>query len=455
MQITFLGGAGTVTGSKTLIEVGKEKILLDCGLFQGLKELRLKNWDKLPVKASEISYIILTHAHLDHCGYIPLFVKQGFQGKIICTPPTRDLAEIILKDSGKIQEEDAERANKYGYTKHHPAKPLYTVEDAIFAMNFFETIELHEWVELSPDIKFQFKNAGHILGSAFVELHIQDKTFIFSGDIGRKKPLLLHPKEKIGHADYIVCESTYGDRLHDKTPAIITLWEAINYTILDKGGTLLIPTFAVERAQELIYLLSILKKEKKIPHDLPIYLDSPMGVDATEVFANYPNYHTLSKSEIREMHNTVKLIKDFQTSVDIVNDNRQKIVLAGSGMSTGGRILYYYNKYLGDDKNTILLVGYQAEGTRGRSLKEGDNEIKFFGTYHEVRAEIMEISSLSAHADQHEILDWLKTADKPPKTLFLNHGEPHQSNALRAKIQDALKWEKVIVAKMNEPFYID
>lgn len=455
MQITFLGGAGTVTGSKTLIETGKTKILVDCGLFQGLKELRLKNWEKLPVKVSEISYVILTHAHLDHCGYIPLLIKQGFRGTVFCTPPTRDLAEIILKDSGKIQEEDAERANKYGYTKHHPAKPLYTVEDAIFAMNFFHTVPLHEWIELFPDIKFQFKNAGHILGSAFAEIHIQDKTFIFSGDIGREKPLLLHPKEQIGHADYIICESTYGDRLHDNKPAIISLLEAINYTILDKGGTLLIPTFAVERAQELIYLLSILRKEQKIPHDLPIYLDSPMGVDVTRVFLEYPDYHTLSAEQIKEMRKTVKLIKDFQTSIDIVNDNRPKIVLAGSGMSTGGRILYYYNKYLDDEKNTVLLVGYQAEGTRGRSLKEGDNEIKFFGTYHEVKADIMEITSLSAHADQREIIQWLKTAKQPPKTLFLNHGEPHQSDALRCKVQDVLKWENVVVAKMNEPFYIE
>jgi metallo-beta-lactamase family protein len=454
MQITFLGGAGTVTGSKTLLEIDKKKILIDCGLFQGLKELRLKNRRNLPVKANEIPYVLLTHAHLDHCGYIPLLVKQGFQGKILCTPPTRDLTGIILKDSGKIQEEDAERANQYGYTKHHPAKPLYTVEDAIFAMQFFETIDWYQTVELFDKISFQFKNAGHILGSAFIELTANGKTLVFSGDIGRSKPLLLPAKDPVGKADFIVCESTYGDRRHPDTSPVIQLWEALNYTLLNKGGTLLIPTFAVERAQELIYLLSLLKKEKKIPEDIPIYLDSPMGVDVTKVFMKHPAYHTLTEEQIYQMHQTVRLISDFTESMDIVNDNRQKIVLAGSGMSTGGRILYYYNKYLNDSKNTVLLVGYQAEGTRGRSLKEGDNEIKFFGTYHTVKADIMEITSLSAHADQQEILQWLSTIQNKPENLFLNHGEPHQSDALRCKIKYTFNWENVWVAKPDTPYQL-
>ncbi len=451
MQITFLGGAGTVTGSKILLEIDKKKILIDCGLFQGLKELRLKNRDKLPVKANEISYVLLTHAHLDHCGYIPLLIKQGFKGKILCTPPTKDLAEVILKDSGKIQEEDAERANQYGYTRHHPATPLYTVEDAVFAMNFFETIPLHQQVTLFDDVSFCFKHAGHILGSAFIELTVNEKTLVFSGDLGRSKPLLLPPKEPIGKADFIVCESTYGDRRHTDTPPIIQLWEAVNYTLLDKGGTLLIPTFAVERAQELIFLLSILKKEKKIPDHIPIYLDSPMGVDATNIFMKHPDYHNLTEDQIYYMRKTVRLISDFTESMDIVNDNRQKIVLAGSGMSTGGRILYYYNKYLNDPKSTVLLVGYQAEGTRGRALREGDNEIKFFGTYHEIKADVMEITSLSAHADQKEILQWLDTVRNKPANLFLNHGEPHQSDALRCKIEYTFKWENVWVAKPDTP----
>jgi metallo-beta-lactamase family protein len=292
-QLQFFGAAGTVTGSKTLIEYGGKRILVDCGLFQGIKSRRLQNWSKLPFDPATIETLLLTHAHLDHCGYIPLLVKNGFHGDIHCTEPTEALTDIILKDSAKIQEEEAERANRHGYSRHKPAKPLYDLEDVERSAPLFVNHNYHEWVILDEFAKFQFRNAGHILGSAIIELRIKDKTFIFSGDLGRKNPLLLPPPEHPKSADVLVIESTYGDRLHEEKNAKEGLHEVIMDT-LHKGGILMIPTFAVERAQELLYLLSQLKREGRLP-GIPVYLDSPMGVSATEVMMHSPGWHSLSK----------------------------------------------------------------------------------------------------------------------------------------------------------------
>jgi len=452
MKLTFLGGAGTVTGSKILIETNYKKILIDCGLFQGLKELRLKNWDDFPVNLNELDLVILTHAHLDHSGYIPILVKKGYQGKIYCTKATKDLTEIILLDSGKIQEEDANRANKYSYTKHEVAKPLYDIEEAKIAITHFETFELNTWYPIDTNIKFKFLNSGHILGSAFIVLDINGKIMVFSGDIGRKDPILLPQFEYLEKADYLIVESTYGNRIHRKISIIDELLRYIKLTFF-KGGILVIPTFSVERAQEIIYLLSVLKRENKLPK-IPIYLDSPMGVSATEVYFKYKNLHKLTTEDIKSMLSTVQLISDVSTSKAIVNDSSPKIVLAGSGMITGGRVLHYLDKLISDEKNSILIVGYQAEGTRGRALISGESEIKFFGKYYKVNAEIDKINDFSGHADQSELLDWLQHFKSPPILTFINHGEPHQSQALKVKIKTELKWNCTI-AKLNKEYYLD
>ncbi len=452
MKLTFLGGAGTVTGSKTLLEIGYKKILIDCGLFQGLKELRLKNWDTLPIDLNNLNLVILTHAHLDHSGYLPLLVKNGYKGKIYCTSATKDLTEIILLDSGKIQEEDTERANKYHYTKHDPAKPLYDVEDAKVAITRLVTFEFNKWHSIDENIQFKFVNSGHILGSAFIILKVYEKIIVFSGDIGRKNPILLHPFEYIDRADYVVIESTYGNRNHKNTSIIDALLNCIEHTY-SKGGILIIPTFSVERAQEIIYLLSILKRSNRLPK-IPIFLDSPMGVDATEIYFSHPKNHKLTSEDIKSMSSTVHLISDVRASKMIVSDTNPKIVLAGSGMITGGRVLHYLEAFIGQKRNTVLIVGFQAEGTRGRALLSGDSEIKFFGKYHKINAEIFKINEFSGHADQSELLDWLSHFKAPPTLTFINHGEPHQSQALKTKIRTSLNWN-CTVAKMNHEYYLD
>ena len=452
MKLTFFGGAGTVTGSKILLEVNYKKILIDCGLFQGLKELRNKNWEKLPIDVNEIDLVLLTHAHLDHSGYIPLLIKNGYNGEIYCTPATKDLTKIILLDSGKIQEEDARRANKYEYTNHKPAQPLYDVDDAKLAVSRFKTFETNKWHTFDESIKFKFLNSGHILGSALILVNINGKIIVFSGDLGRENPILLSKYEYVENANYLVVESTYGNRIHKKISIIDELLNCITHTY-SKKGILIIPTFSVERAQEIIYLLSVLKRKKQLPK-IPIYLDSPMGVNATEVYFSYNKIHKLTQDDIKSMLETVHLISDVNTSKSVVNDNNPKIVLAGSGMITGGRVLHYLDKYISDKKNSILIVGFQAEGTRGRALLSGDSEIKFFGKYHKINAEIFKINAFSGHADQSELMDWIKHFKSPPTLTFINHGEPHQSQALKVKIKSDLNW-KCTVAKMNKEYYLN
>ena len=451
-KITFLGAAGTVTGSKTLIETQTQKILVDCGLFQGLKELRNQNWEDFPIDPTEIDAIILTHAHLDHCGYIPVLVKNGFKGAIHCTSPTADLTEIILKDSAKIQEEDAERANKYNYAKHDQALPLYTQKDVGQSLDLIVQHAYMEWVILDSNIKFEFLNSGHILGSGFVNMKINDKTVVFSGDIGVTKPLLMYPPKKLKQADYIIMESTYGDRNHPSTDVQEELRKVIQETY-DKRGILMIPSFAVERTQEILYLIYQLRKDENLPN-IPVYLDSPMGINVTNVYDRYRELQNITHFDISRMYDDVKFIDDANLSKKICLDDKPKIVLAGSGMIEGGRIIHYLNNHIDNAKNTLLFVGFQAEGTRGRAMLKGSDEIKFFGDYHKVKCEIRSISSLSAHGDQGDMIDWLKNFEKAPTKIFLNHGEPHQSDALRVKIESELKWD-VEIPKMNEAYRLE
>jgi metallo-beta-lactamase family protein len=447
ISIQFLGAAGTVTGSKHLLKTPEKNILIDCGLFQGLKSLRLKNRESLPVDINSIGIVILTHAHLDHCGYLPLLVKSGYAGKILMTPPTRDLAEIILRDSAKIQEEDAERANREGFSKHSPSLPLYTLKDVENTLKQFYVYDDNEWINISQNIEFRFIQNGHILGSCFVQINCFGRKILFSGDIGRSNDDIMKPPSIVEEAEFLVMESTYGDRLHATTPVKDELAEIINDTI-HQSGNLLIPSFAVGRAQQLMHLVNQLKKANHIPN-VPVFMDSPMGAEATKVLLKYPAWHKLSEEESNAVGHNINIITDFKDTLKVIALKGSKIIIAASGMITGGRVLEYLKNYIEDKKNTILLVGYQAEGTRGRALRNKAHEIKMFGKYYKVLARVKEISSLSAHADQKEMLDWMKQIKKRPQKIFLVHGEPQGQETFRVKIQDELRTE-VVIPKQND-----
>ena len=444
MKLTFLGAAGTVTGSRTLVESRGHKILVDCGLFQGYKELRLRNWDPFPVPPAEIHAVVLTHAHLDHSGYIPLLVKNGFRGKIYCTQPTLDLCKLLLPDSGHIQEEDARRANRQHYTKHPEALPLYTAAEAEAALPFFHTVSFGAEVTLGDSLHFHFEHAGHILGAASVLLNAQEKTVLFSGDLGRPHDLVMNAPAPPPDADYLVVESTYGDRLHETTNPIDQL-EAIISRTIKRGGSVIIPVFAVGRAQSLMYYIHELKKQNRIRRDLPVYLDSPMAIDATDILEHYLSEHRLSRDICTKMTQEVVYTRTQEESKRIDQSKFPKIILAASGMVTGGRILHHIAHLGGDHKNTIVFAGFQAGGTRGDRLLRGERGIKIHGEIVSVRAEITHIDGASAHADYREILGWIGQMRPAPKRVFITHGEPSASNALRHTLQEEHpEWSCVI-----------
>ncbi|MBE9490781.1 MAG: MBL fold metallo-hydrolase, partial [Bacteroidetes bacterium] len=421
-NIHFLGASGTVTGSKFLVEAFNKKILIDCGMFQGLKELRLLNWKDLPVAVAAIDVVLLSHGHLDHVGYLPRLVKQGFTGKIIGTAPTLAIAEIILKDSAKIHEEEAEKANKEKYTKHKPALPFYTIKEAEKTIQLF-TVEMeHKWIALSNKISYRFQYNGHIIGATFIELDINGKRFVFSGDIGRTNDRLLNNPKTPEWADYLFIESTYGNKLHPNEDIEDLLSQIINDAI-HKKGNLIIPSFAVERLQTLMYILWRLYKKNKIPN-IPIFIDSPMGNNVLNVFKCFPKWHKLSDVDYNAMCNHVNIIQSYKETWETIDNPRSKIIVAGSGMITGGRVLTYLQQLIDEPTTTVLLVGYQAEGTRGRQLQDGAHEIKFYGKYYPVMASIKRIESLSAHADQQDLLNWMSTIKNIPENVFLIHGEP-------------------------------
>jgi metallo-beta-lactamase family protein len=438
-KIHFLGGAGTVTGSKFLLKFPEKNVLVDCGMFQGVKKLRELNWQYLPVEVEDIDLVLLTHGHMDHSGFLPRLARMGFRGPIWGTAPSLDIAEIILRDSAEIQEEEARKANEEGYTKHDPAEPLYNTDDVENTLPFFEEKEEESWYDIDGDIRVRFLYNGHILGSTYIEMEAYNKTFIFSGDVGRKNdPLLKDPKQP-DKADILFLESTYGDRLHPETDPDKKLGNIIQETI-GKQGTLIIPSFAVERAQLLMYLLWQLRKKSKIP-SVPIILDSPMGASVLELFNRHHEWHKLSAKECRAMSNELRVVQSYKETWDIIEEDQPKIVIAGSGMVTGGRVLTYLQQYIDRTETTVLLAGYQAEGTRGRQLLEGCSDIKFYGKYYPVKARIEEIETLSAHADQSELLDWVADISKKPERVFIIHGEPQASDMLRLKLKDNLGWK--------------
>lgn len=450
IKIHFLGAAGTVTGSKYLIETPEKKILVDCGLFQGLKQLRLLNWKDLPVDVSSIDVVLLTHGHLDHVGYLPLLIKQGFKGAIYGTPPTLEIARLILLDSAKIQEEDAERANHYRYSKHQPAKPLYDTKEAEAVFPLLCPKPLSQWIDIDNHTSFRFRYNGHIIGACFIELKIGGKLLVFSGDIGRTKDPLLHDPERPDAADILFIESTYGNRLHPANAKQL-LADRINEAAA-RNGTIIIPSFAVERSQLIMYLLWQLKREKKIP-SIPVYMDSPMGSHALDVFRHNPTWHKLSPEEMMLMSQDIRSVQNESETAKLISTATSKIVIASSGMATGGKVLSYFERYLGDPDATILLVGYQGEGTRGRSLLDGAKELKMHGKLWPVKATVAIVEGLSAHADQPGLIHWLAKIKNEPSRIFITHGEQIASHELSEKIKQVYNWNSGI-PKLNQTITI-
>jgi len=438
MNLQFIGATGTVTGSKYLVSNGSQKFLVDCGLFQGLKQLRLRNWNPLPFKPSEIQNVLLTHAHIDHTGYIPLLVKNGFRGKIFCSLGTEELCKILLPDSGFLQEEDAHFANKHGFSKHKPALPLYTMKDAEEALKYFHPLEFDKDYNLGSDFTFRLRPAGHILGASTIQLRNGKTTLLFSGDLGRPHDIIMKPPEIIDETDYLVIESTYGDRLHSTIDPKEELAEVINRTA-HRGGVVIIPSFAVGRAQAVMYLIYQLKNEKKIP-DLPVFLDSPMARDVTSLYCEFSDEHRLSHAECENMCRNVKITNTPDDSKQIDLNNTPKIIITASGMATGGRVVHHLKTFVSDKRNTVFFTGFQAAGTRGEALVHGVDKIKIHGEYYPVQAEVVLQESLSAHSDYNETLEWLSHFKRPPKEVFITHGEPLQADALRSKIQEKFGW---------------
>lgn len=449
VSIQFLGAAGTVTGSKHLLKTPDGNYLIDCGLFQGLKALRERNWENLPIDCSAITAVLLTHAHLDHCGYLPLLARQGFRGKIYCTQPTLDLVEIILRDSARIQEEDAAHANKRGFSKHSPALPLYTEKDVELILPRIVAVDKGEQVKLSSQVTATFVPNGHILGSSYIELLCYEKRIVFSGDLGRPRSVLLPRPEPLAAADFLVMESTYGDKLHPAVPAEDELSVIINDTLRQKGNVL-IPSFAVGRAQELMHTINELRTSNRIPQ-VPVFMDSPMGADVTEVLRRHAAWHKLSRQQCDAIFENIEIIRDFNETIAVADLPGSKIVIAASGMLTGGRVLFYLERWLENSRNTILLAGFQSEGTRGRSLLDGAHELRLHGSYYDVRAEIRTVSAMSGHADQGEMLTWLSSLKSKPEVTFLVHGENGPREAFRVKIETALGW-KVQAPRLYEEF---
>lgn len=437
-SVTFLGAVGTVTGSKYLLEAGGKRILVDCGLFQGFKQLRLRNWAPLPVDPAKIDAVILTHAHLDHSGYIPLLVRNGFSGPIYATSATVDYCSILLPDSGHLQERDAEFANRHGYSKHRPALPLYTQRDAEACLERFKPVKFDQDVVIHPEIRARFRPAGHILGAATIELTAGDASIVFSGDLGPPNSATMLDPAVVRHADYLVVESTYGNRKHEAADPEDALAGVIT-RVAARGGTVLIPAFAVGRAQTILFHLDRLKRAGRIP-GVPVFLDSPMAIDASEILCRHLGEHRLSEERCRTSCGVAQYVREASESKALDANSMPKIIISASGMATGGRILHHLKYYAPDARNALVFTGFQAGGTRGEAIVGGAEAVKIHGGDVKIRAEVHNLHMLSAHADADQILGWLSKFERPPRRTFLTHGEPAASDALRRRIEEMLGW---------------
>jgi metallo-beta-lactamase family protein len=457
-KITFLGAAGTVTGSKYLVETQGKRLLIDCGLFEGPKELRQRNWDNLSVDPATIDWVLLTHAHIDHTGYLPRFVHAGYRGPIYANAATRELCQLLLPDSAHLQEEDAQFAARKGYSSHKPPLPLYTVDQAQEALAGFQEIPRADTFTISPQFSVRPRDAGHILGSTWLELTITENgkqtLVVFSGDLGRYDQPILKDPEPPTRADFLLCESTYGDRDHPTGSVADKLAEVIN-RVAKRGGAVVIPSFAVGRTQTLMYYLRQLDDQRQIPH-LPVYVDSPMAISVTDIYMRHREDHDTDFTnleqqgdkdplDLRDVHMT-RTVEDSKKINDVISPC---IILSASGMATGGRVLHHLARRLPDPRNAVLLVGYQAEGTGGRALQDGAQYLRIFGEEVPVGAEIVTLDQLSAHAGRSELLRWLPGFTIPPRQTFLVHGEPNALDALRAGIVSHFQWPVTVPAYLQ------
>ncbi|WP_394755745.1 MBL fold metallo-hydrolase [Rhodoferax sp.] len=443
VNITFLGGAGTVTGSKYLVRNGAESLLVDCGLFQGYKPLRLRNWTPLPLAPNQIDAVVLTHAHLDHSGYLPLLVKEGFAGPVYATGGTRDLCRILLPDSGHIQEEDAAFANRAGFSKHAPALPLYTRQDALDCLPRLKAVDLGTTFQPIPGWRATFSTAGHILGAASVLLEVAGRRILFSGDLGRPDDLIMNPPANAPAADTVLIESTYGDRQHPHEDVLGELAPALQ-RLAQRGGVAVIPVFAVGRAQALLHAIHQLKLRGDLPTSLPVFLDSPMAVHTTDLFEKHLGEHRLSKKEAQDLTHCATMVSSTDESRALATRHGPMVILSASGMATGGRVLHHLAHYAGDHRNMIILTGYQAPGTRGAAIASGAKTVRLHGRDVEINAEVVQLQSASAHADANQLLAWLRTLPQAPDQVYMVHGELGAADELRKRIKHELGWRAMV-----------
>jgi metallo-beta-lactamase family protein len=451
IRARFLGGAGTVTGSRHLLEIDDFRVLIDCGMFQGLKALRLLNWEPFPLDPAEIDAIILTHAHIDHTGYLPRLVKEGFQGPIYCTEATRDLMEILLNDSAKLQVEEAEWAKKKGYSRHEDPKPLYTPEDVVPVFSMIATCDYDREISIHAGASCIFRNAGHILGAATVELTVhgdeQTKKIVFSGDLGRYEDPMLFPPEPVTEADILFIESTYGNRNNPMNHPMEEFAAVINRA-LERQGVLLIPAFSVGRTQLLMYYMKELIDSGAVP-DIPVYVDSPMAISVTELHKKHFEYHKLDEFKLQNQHSVfdfknIHYKREQSESVELNYIQKDAIIISASGMCTGGRIIHHLYNRLQRENDTLMFVGYQAEGTRGRRILDGETVVRMFGYEVPVQCHVEKIDGLSAHADQAELMRWLAGFTDSPKMTFMVHGEKEVSEFFASHVHDRLGWNTMV-----------
>jgi len=432
-----------VTGSKFLVQHDGQRLLVDCGLFQGYKQLRLRNRAPLPFEPKHLQAVILTHAHLDHSGYFPLLVKEGFKGQAWCTPGTRDLCQILLPDSGHIQEEDAAFANRKGFSKHSPALPLYTEDDALVSLKQLKTAPPLREFEPIHGWKVRFYGAGHILGASSVSIEVGGKRLLFSGDLGRPDDIIMLPPDPPPGADAVIVESTYGDRDHPPDDLTDELGPLLD-KVAARGGVAVLPVFAVGRAQALLHAIAELKQQQRLPPSLPVYLDSPMAIHSTQVFTQRLGEHRLDAAQCNAMAKVAKMVRSPDESKAIAAQHGPKVILAASGMATGGRVLHHLVQYLGDHRNMVILTGYQAAGTRGATLAHGGTSLRIHGQDIAVRAEMAQLHSSSAHADASQLMQWLRAIPGQPQRVFVVHGDPDASDTLRRRIENELRWHALV-----------